>query len=399
MSETTVAVVGGGSTGTGVLRDLALRGVDAVLLEKGGLSSGATGHAHGLLHSGARYADRDPESARDCIAENRILRETAPECLDTTDGVFVEFPEDPDGYLEEKVGACEDCGIPTRLLDADELREKHPYLSRDAERGFEVPDAVVDPVRLVGANALDAVRMGARLVTDAEVTNVVTSEGAVEAVEYTRDGETQSLEVDHVINAAGAWAGEVAAMTGVERSIDIRPSKGAMVAFEHETDAVVNRCRPSDNGDIVVPHGGVSVAGTTDEEVEDPDDYAREDWEVELMREEGARMVPALADAEVGYTYWGVRPLYDPSTDAEGTVEAPRGFSVLDHSETVEGFTSVVGGKLTTHRLMAERTVDHVCEILGVPEECETAERRLPDDDEELGERIREWGMEEASVF
>jgi glycerol-3-phosphate dehydrogenase len=399
MRETTVAVVGGGSTGVGVVRDLALRGVEAVLIEKGGLASGATGHAHGLLHSGARYADRDPESARDCISENRVLREIAPECLDTTGGVFVELPEDPDGYFEEKLGACEDRGIPTRLLGGDELHEKYPYIADDAQRGFEVPDAVVNPVPLVAANALDAVRAGARVVTDAEVVDVVTSNGEVEAIEYIRKGGAKTLEADYVVNAAGAWADEVARTAGVEGGVGVRPSKGAMVAFEHETDAVVNRCRPSDNGDIVVPHGGVSVAGTTDEEVEDPDDYAREDWEVELMREEGARMVPALADAEVGYTYWGVRPLYDPSTDAEGTVEAPRGFAVLDHSETVEGFTSVVGGKLTTHRLMAERTVDHVCEILGVPEECETAERRLPDDDEELEERIREWGMEEASVF
>lgn len=399
MRETTVAVVGGGSTGVGVVRDLALRGVEAVLIEKGGLASGATGHAHGLLHSGARYADRDPESARDCISENRVLREIAPECLDTTGGVFVEFPEDPDGYFEEKLGACEDRGIPTRLLGGDELHKKYPYIADDAQRGFEVPDAVVNPVPLVAANALDAVRAGARVVTDAEVVDVVTSNGEVEAIEYIRKGGAKTLEADYVVNAAGAWADEVARTAGVEGGVGVRPSKGAMVAFEHETDAVVNRCRPSDNGDIVVPHGGVSVAGTTDEEVEDPDDYAREDWEVELMREEGARMVPALADAEVGYTYWGVRPLYDPSTDAEGTVEAPRGFAVLDHSETVEGFTSVVGGKLTTHRLMAERTVDHVCEILGVPEECETAERRLPDDDEELEERIREWGMEEASVF
>lgn len=399
MRETTVAVVGGGSTGVGVVRDLALRGVDAVILEKGGLTNGATGHAHGLLHSGARYADRDPDSARDCIAENRVLREIAPECLDTTGGVFVEFPEDPDGYFEEKIGACEDRGIPTRLLEGDELHKEYSYISDDAERGFEVPDAVVDPVPLVAANALDAVRNGAHVVTDAEVVDVVTSEGEVEAIEYTQEGGAKTLEVDYVVNAAGAWADEVARMAGVEDGVGVRPSKGAMVAFEHETDAVVNRCRPSDNGDIVVPHGDASVAGTTDEEVEDPDDYAREDWEVELMREEGARMVPALADAEVAYTYWGVRPLYDPSTDAEGTVDAPRGFAVLDHSETVEGFTSVVGGKLTTHRLMAESTVDHVCEKLGVREECETAERRLPDDDEELEERVLEWGMEEASVF
>jgi glycerol-3-phosphate dehydrogenase len=119
---------------------------------------------------------------------------------------------------------------------------------------------------------------------------------------------------------------------------------------------------------------------------------------MELMREEGSRMIPALADAKVAYTYWGVRPLYDPSTE-DATVDAPRGFAVLDHTENVEGFTSVVGGKLTTYRLMAEHTADHVCEKLGVRAECETAERRLPDDDEELEEKMSEWRMDEASVF
>ena len=400
--DRTVAVVGGGSTGVGIARDLALRDVDVVLLEKGGLTSGATGHAHGLLHSGARYAERDEESARDCIAENRVLRDIAPECLDKTDGVFVEFPEDPDGYFEKKIDACEDCGIPTRILEGDELDDEYPYIAGDAERGFEVPDAVVNPVRLVSANALDAARNGARIVTDAEVTNIITNDGSVEAIEYVREDaqETGTLNVKHVVNAAGAWVDKITSMAGIEDGVCVRPSKGAMVAFDYETDAVVNRCRPSDNGDIVVPHGNVSVAGTTDEEVEDPDDYEHEDWEVELMRDEGARMIPALADADVSYTYWGVRPLYDPSIgDGQATVDAPRGFAVLDHSETVEGFTSVVGGKLTTYRLMAERTADHVCEKLGVSEECETADRRLPDGADELDEKMSEWRMDEASVF
>jgi glycerol-3-phosphate dehydrogenase len=397
-SVATVAVVGGGSTGAGISRDLALRGIDTVLLEKGGLTNGATGHAHGLLHSGARYADKDPKSARDCIGENRIMREVAPNCLDETGGVFVELPEDPDGYFEEKVRACEDCGIPTRVLGGQEIHEKYQYIAQGAQRGFEVPDAVVNPVRLVAANVLDATRNGTQVITGAEVTDVNKSGDEVESIEYEKNGERQNVEVEHVVNASGAWAEELASMAGVENGVDVRPSKGAMVAFDYETDAVLNRCRPSDNGDIVVPHGTVSVAGTTDEEIEDPEDYRREDWEVELMREEGSKMVPALADAGVAYTYWGVRPLYDPSAgDETETVDTSRGFSVIDHGD-VEGFTSVVGGKLTTYRLMAEHTVDHVCGKLGVSEDCKTDGQRLPDD-ENLRDRMEEWGMEEASVF
>jgi len=390
---TRVGVVGGGSTGAGIARDLALRGVEVVLFDKGGLSSGATGHAHGLLHSGARYADRDVESARECIEENRVVREIAPNCVEETDGLFVELNDGtPKDYFDEKLRACEECGIPTRTVE--DLHDDRPYLAPDARRGFEVPDAVVDGPRLVAANSLGATRKGARVLTDSEVTDVITTDGGrVEGVEYT-DGENgrATVEVDHVVNAAGAWADRVAGMVGVD--VGVRPSKGAMVAFGYEVGTVLNRCRPSDNGDIVVPHGPHAVVGTTDEEVENPDDYEREDREVELMRREGSRMVPALEDADAAYTYWGVRPLYDP-TASDGTVEASRGFVVLDHAERdgVRGFTSVVGGKLTTYRLMAEETADVVCDALGVSAGCETARRPLPDDDEELEGRMAEWGV------
>jgi glycerol-3-phosphate dehydrogenase len=86
--KTEVVVIGGGATGAGVLRDLALRGIDAVLLEKEELTSGTSGRNHGLLHSGARYAVNDPDSARECLAENKILKKIASPCIEPTGGVF-----------------------------------------------------------------------------------------------------------------------------------------------------------------------------------------------------------------------------------------------------------------------------------------------------------------------
>src|SRR4030042_6754123 len=98
--KTEVVVIGGGATGAGVLRDLALRGIEAILLEKGELTSGTSGRNHGLLHSGARYAVNDPDSARECISENRILKRIASPCLEETGGFFVALPQDPPGYPE-----------------------------------------------------------------------------------------------------------------------------------------------------------------------------------------------------------------------------------------------------------------------------------------------------------
>ena len=79
--QTEVLIICGGATGTGIARDLALRGIPSLLVEKGDFTSGASGRNQGLLHSGGRYAVNDPDAARECITENRILRRIAPHCI------------------------------------------------------------------------------------------------------------------------------------------------------------------------------------------------------------------------------------------------------------------------------------------------------------------------------
>src|SRR3989442_11916469 len=88
-TSTGVVVIGGGSTGAGVLRDLTLRGIDAVLVEKGDLASGTTGRSHGLLHSGGRYCVNDEQAAIECVEEGRILRRIARSTVEDTGGYFV----------------------------------------------------------------------------------------------------------------------------------------------------------------------------------------------------------------------------------------------------------------------------------------------------------------------
>ena len=89
-----VVVIGGGATGAGTLRDLAMRGVKALLLEQRDLVHGTSSRFHGLLHSGARYAVKDAEAGRECIEENRILRRIGKHCVEETEGFFVRTPED-----------------------------------------------------------------------------------------------------------------------------------------------------------------------------------------------------------------------------------------------------------------------------------------------------------------
>jgi glycerol-3-phosphate dehydrogenase len=202
-----------------------------------------------------------------------------------------------------------------------------------------------------------------------------------------------TVEADHVVNATGAWAGEFAAMAGLE--VEMQPTRGVMVSVDYDDlGPVLNRCRDPDDGDIVVPHESEAVLGTTSVAVDDPDDYETEQWEVERSIEECAAMLPPVADAPEIRTWWGVRPLYAPD-EASGTRRGiSRGFFLLDHaSDGVDNVSSIVGGKLTTYRQMAEATADLVCEKTGVDAACVTADRPLigADDPDEIDRFVAEF--------
>jgi glycerol-3-phosphate dehydrogenase len=406
-SETEVLVVGGGSTGAGTTRDLAMRGVDVTLVEQGTLTHGTTGRMHGLLHSGGRYAVSDRESARDCMHENRVLRDIAAHCVEETGGLFVKRPEDSEAYFQEKLEGCRACDIPVEVLSGEEARRVEPYLAEDVEKAIAVPDAAVDPFRLVVANAVDAEAHGARVETHAEVIDLLTDGDRVAGVHVEHGdgperkdaaaGATEEIRADHVVNATGVWAGQLAAMADID--VEVRPSKGVMTVMNcRQVDTVVNRCVGKGDADIVVPHETTAILGTTDVEVDDPEDYPEEGWEVDLMIEELAALLPILRASRTIRSYWGVRPLYEPpETGTEDPTDITRDFFLLDHADRdgVAGLTSVVGGKFCTYRTMAETVSDHVCDVLDVAATCRTADEPLPgsEDPGRLDEAMDAFGL------
>ena len=401
--DTQVVVIGGGATGTGLARDLARRGVSVTLFEAGTLASGTTGRMHGLLHSGARYAVADQETARDCLRENEILRDIAAHCVEPTGGLFVTLPSDSADYFDRKVEACRACDIPVEVISGEEARAREPALSPAVERAIAVPDAAIDPFRLSVANAVDAERHGATIETHAPVTDLVVADGSVVGVEFERQSSESSsgpidrIDADHVVNAAGPWAGEIAALADVP--VDVQPSKGAMTVLDSRpVDTVVNRCRPKQSGDILVPHETTAILGTTDEPVDDPSAFPEAAWEVDLLIEELSEPVPSVRSARTIRSYWGVRPLYEPeSSAAEDPTGVSRDHVALDHDQRdgVSGLTTVVGGKLTTYRLMAAETADQVCEHLGVDAESDTASAPLPgsEDPAALEDAMARFGL------
>ena len=403
-----IVVVGGGSTGVGIARDLSMRGLDVTLLEQGNLTHGTTGRMHGLLHSGGRYAVADQASATECIEENRVLRDIASHCVEMTGGLFVKRPEDTEEYFERKLEGCRECSIPAEVVSREEARAMEPHLAKDIDRAISVPDGAVDPFRLVVANAASAQEHGARIETHSTVTDLLVEAGEVVGVEVEHDsgsgkrvhgtaGARERIRADHVVNATGAWAGRLGEMAGVD--IEVRPSKGVMTIMNvRQVDTVINRCRPKGDADIVVPHETTAILGTTDEEVDDPADYPEKQWEVDLMIDTLSELVPVLTEARTIRSFWGVRPLYEPpEVGSDDPTDITRDYFLLDHDErdALPGMTSIVGGKFTTYRMMGEEISDHICAKFGIEADCQTAEVPLPGSEEfsVLRDYMDEFGL------
>ena len=391
-------VIGGGATGAGLVRDLARRGLSTLLVEKGDLGSGTSGRYHGLLHSGGRYVAEDAAAARECIAENRVLRRIAPACIEDTGGYFVATPDDPDDYLERFADACAAAGVPCDDVPVERLLAREPALNPAIRRAFRVPDAALEPWQLIDANVVDARSRGADAWPYHRVVAMNRSGGRILGVDIAdeRSGSVTTVLPRIVVSAAGAWAGLVAGLAGVRLAMS--PGKGTMLVFNQRmTDTVINRCHAPADGDIMVPVHSVAILGTTEVTVEDPDRYGIGRDEVAHLMTEGAKLFPDLPRMRLLRAYAGVRPLYEkekPAADDDGRAIS-RAHVVLDHArDGVDNFVSIVGGKLTTYRLMAEQTADVVCAKLGVSERSTTAHEVLPDQGDGrtywLGHRLAE---------
>jgi len=394
MESTEVVIIGGGATGAGILWDLSLRGIKAVLLEKRDLANGATGRCHGLLHSGGRYVVKDAEAARECAAESEIVKTIAPHCVHDIGGLFVQYRQDDPAFFARWEAACRQVGIPSQRLSADEALALEPHLPKDILGAFTTPDAHVDVFQLTRSNIESAVAQGGVFRAYCEVTAIHIADGAVRSVEFrdSRTGEIGSIGCAIVINAAGGWAQKIAAMAGVE--VSVRCDKGSLLVLNHNlVSRVVNRCRVPGDADILVPAGPVCLLGTSSFTVPGPEGLTAAPEEIARLLALGTELIPALADARVLRVFSGVRPLYTPKgTGGAGGREISRGFALLDHEaiDQVKGFVSIVGGKLTTYRLMAEVTCNLVSAKLGLTQPCTTREVPLrPALDARISQRAR----------
>lgn len=374
--RTEVLVIGGGITGLFTALDLSLRGVDVILVERGLIGSGTSGRMHNLIHSGARYVTNDMESAIECQAEGKVLRNIGGSFIKDTGGLFVDLDND-DEFYQVFINGLRKVGITYRELEKEEALSLEPNLNKKLYRAVWVPDAIVYPLNLMTSIAIGAHSNGALIAQHMEVLGFKKEGKKIEKAIVRDKLRERSLEVraDVYVNAAGPWAGIIAEMAGV--NVDVLPTAGMMVVLEKQlSNHVINRLRPPSDGDIIVPFNGTSIAGTTANIVDSPDDTVYTEEDITFLIEEASAMMPEARSLRVKGVYSSIRPL----VKIEGTLEErkiSRKFEVYVH-EDPQNLISAIGGKFSTGRLMGERVSDAVARLIGLHKRSQTRDFKLP---------------------
>ncbi len=374
-----VCIVGGGGSGAALAYDLALRGLSVLLVEKGEFTSGTTGRHHGQLHSGARYAVGDRAIARECMEETLVLRRIVPEAIEYNGGIFAALRDDEADYAPAFVSACREAGIPAREIPVMEARAREPVLNPELKRAVWVPDGTIDAYRLPASFLAAAAVLGAELRAFTELVGIDSSEGRVRGGRLRGpDGRRERVSFHCLVSATGAWAGRVGALAGLD--IPISPAPGTMVAVRGRlSDRVLSRLAPPGDGDILVPQRGLSIIGSTQRRADSPEGILPTQEEIEFLLGRADELAPGFSSAPFHAAWAAARPLAGRAdSDAEGRAIS-RDFSVLDHGDQgAAGMFTLIGGKATVLRAMAEKAADSVCRFLGIQEPCRTADYPLP---------------------
>ncbi|MFI5283246.1 MAG: FAD-dependent oxidoreductase [Candidatus Dormibacterales bacterium] len=398
-----VCVIGGGVTGAGIARDLALRGLSVLLLDKGDWGAGTSGASSWMIHGGPRYLEFDWDTTRKSCEDAGYIVTIARHMVYRVLFVIPVLPHDRNN-IERMETAMEvydrfqplKKAHPHRRLTASEALQVEPGLTPDLIGAVTMEEWGVDPHRLVYANVEDAVAHGARSLNHTRVTDLIRDGGKVIGVRYTGpDGVSAEARARVVVNAAGPWSPEVGAMAGAD--IQLRPAKGIHIVYPHRISNFAISAESIDGRDLLmVSHAGFTLLGTTDDDFYgDLDSIDVIQDEVDYLLQGFERIFPTIRSYRPVRTTAGVRPTLFKWRKYED--ELSRRYEVIDHAQQgVEGFITITGGKLSMYRLMAEETSDAVCRKLGHQAVCITATKALPgseSDSEPATDLARRFGI------
>jgi glycerol-3-phosphate dehydrogenase len=385
-----VIVIGGGITGTGIALDAATRGLRVALVEKHDLAFGTSRWSSKLVHGGLRYlATGNVGIARRSAIERGILMtRNAPHLVKAMAQLVPLLPETNSasralvrfGFAAgdglRKLAGTPSSTLPrSRCVSAERTIEMAPTVRREGLRGglLAYDGQLIDDARLVTAVARTAAQHGARILTRVGASNAT---GTSVTLTDERSGESFDVSARAVINATGVWAGEV------DTSLKLRPSRGTHLVFDAKAFgnpvAALTIPIPGEINRFVfaMPEQlGRVYLGLTDEDAPGPIPDVPQPTSGEisfLLDTVNTALDVALGPADVIGAYAGLRPLID--TGAGRTADVSRDHAVV---ESTSGVISVIGGKLTEYRFMAEDVLDRTVALRGLTTTpCRT--RNLP---------------------
>jgi glycerol-3-phosphate dehydrogenase len=374
-----VIIIGGGATGCAVAHDLALRGLEVTVIERGSIACGTSGRNGGVLHSGARYCVADPESAIECVRENKIFKRIAPSgTMETNGGLFVLLEGDDQSYADKWLNGCFECSIDTQETTLEKVVSIEPKATRNIKLAVITPDAVIEPLRFTLTFAATAKANGVRFLLYSEVQELMILSGKVEGVRvYDRmNNHVFDLKGDMVVNAGGPWSGKIAEMAGIQLPLILRAGMHVVIEKRLTNRIIFRMCQPTD-GDVVIPHRNTSTIGSSSWPVDDCDFLYPPSDQIPGMVKAGITLVPEIEKCSIKAIFCSTRALIDNGLLADRDIS--RTFKCFDHAELdkLEGFVTITGGKLITSRLMAEKISDLICLRLGIIETCKTHLQQL----------------------
>lgn len=390
-------VIGAGINGAGLARDAAMRGLRVLLLDKGDIGGGTTAWSTRLIHGGLRYLEYGEVGlVRESLRERERLFHIAPHLVRPLAMIIPIYREGRRGPLLIRAGM-----IAYDLLSFDKSLDHHHMLSR-AETLRRVPglkaeglrgaslyyDAQVEYAeRLVVENVLSARERGTTIRTYAPVERFIVEDRQVRGVEFTDllKGCRVCARAPVTINVSGPWVDDVLAALEQPPSRLIGGTKGSHIIVDRfdgaPHEALYVEAQEDGRPFFIIPWNGLYLIGTTDFRYDgDLNMVLADEREIAYLLSETNRIIPAagLSRDSVLYTYSGIRPLaYDEKGRTGGSIT--RRHFVHDHADTLKGFLSIVGGKLTTYRNLSEQAVDLVFKKLGrTSPPCETDKVPLP---------------------
>ena len=387
-----VLIIGGGIFGAGVARDAALRGLRVALIDKGDFASGTSSRSSKLIHGGFRYLEQYAFSlVAEACRERQILRTIAPHLVHPQPFLFPVYEGDPRSLMKIRLGMTL-YDLMSRYqnvsnhqgLTAEGTLMKEPALARDGMRGSVLfYDCQEDDARLCIETIVQAADRGAVCANYCELTSFAALDNRIAAARVTdRLGTAGDFEIRArvFINATGPWVESVARLTSFDvSSVALSPTKGVHVLLPRLTKqhAIAFQSRRDGRIMFIIPWGDCSIVGTTDTDWRgDAGDVRAEPADVEYLLEEVRSILPECSakSSDVITTFAGVRALMRSD-------ESNPSSRLREHRVVQQGgnLLSIVGGKYTTHRAIAEEVVDGIYGFLGQPcAPCCTATTPLP---------------------